>query len=137
MKLPVIDGEDVKLYVGDVWDKSLHKIMASDKEDGDLSEAIKVKENTIKLDNNFKAIEKGEYKVVFEVTDSNGAKIEKEFKVLVEKNTQNTNTPNYENNSSNSEKLPNTGAVVGGSAIAGIGGVLTLLGAAILKRKKK
>lgn len=134
---PTIDGEDVRLYVGDKWDKSLHKIVASDKEDGDLSEAVKIKENNIKLDNDFKVTEKGEYKVVFEVTDSKGAKIEKEFKVSVENEVKNPSAPNSDNNSNKSENLPNTGAVVGGTAIAGIGGVLTLLGAVIFKRKKK
>lgn len=131
---PIIYGEDVKLYIGDTWDKSLHKIMASDKEDGDLSEAIKIKENNIKLDDSFKAIEKGEYKVVFEVTDSKGAKAEKEFAVTVDEKKEDSSNSNDENDSKN---LPNTGAVIGGTTLVGIGGVLTLLGASMFKKRKK
>ena len=130
---PIIYGEDVKLYIGDTWDKSLHKIMASDKEDGDLSEAIKIKENNIKLDDSFKAVEKGEYKVVFEVTDSKGAKAEKEFTVIVDAKKEGSSNSNDENNSIN---LPNTGAIIGGTTL-GIGGVLTLLGASMFKKRKK
>ncbi|GAA0086796.1 polysaccharide lyase 8 family protein [Clostridium sp. CTA-7] len=134
---PVINGEDIKLYVGDKWDKDLHKLVASDKEDGDLTNNINIKSNNIKLDSNSVVTEKGEYSVVFEVSDSKGVKTEKEFKVVVEEKATTSNDKNSNDKESISkDKLPNTGAVVGGTALAGIGGALSLLGLKMFRRKK-
>ncbi|QAS61370.1 hypothetical protein [Clostridium septicum] len=85
---PVINGEDVNLTVGEKWNKNLHKIVATDKEDGDLTEKVRIKENNIKLNNDSIVTESGEYNVVFEVEDKDGVKTEKTFKVNVKDRNQ-------------------------------------------------
>ncbi|GAB6168217.1 polysaccharide lyase 8 family protein [Clostridium carnis] len=138
---PVINGEDVKLYVGDIWNKDLHKIVATDKEDGSLTSKVKIKEQNIKLDNNSKVTEKGEYLVTFEVSDSKGLKAEKTFKVIVEENPSKEEKPSNEETTSKNEsvtgKIPYTGAIIGGGALAAIGGLLTAAGTSMFRRKKK
>ena len=80
---PVIEGEDANLFVGDKWDKSLHKLKAKDKEDGDLTKNIKIKDNQIPLNDQFEVTKPGTYPVTFEVSDNNGKKAEKKLNVLV------------------------------------------------------
>ena len=61
-------------------------------------------------------------------------KAEKEFTVTVDEKKEGSSNSNDENNSIN---LPNTGAIIGGTTLVGIGGVLTLLGASMFKKRKK
>ena len=73
---PVINVTDQTIKIGDKFDaKSIAKV--SDKEDGDLTSKIVVKEN------NVNANKVGTYKVVYEVTDSDKNTINKEIKVIV------------------------------------------------------
>ncbi|XAM41166.1 hypothetical protein TPELB_14770 [Terrisporobacter petrolearius] len=72
----IISASDVKLKVGDKFDP-LKDVTASDKEDGDITSKIKVIENTVDT------TKVGIYKVVYEVTDSDGNKVRKEIKVTV------------------------------------------------------
>lgn len=73
---PEINAKDVTLTVGDTFNP-MKDVTAEDKEDGDLTKDIKVVENTV---NTEKA---GEYKVVYKVTDSQGASSTKEINVKV------------------------------------------------------
>ena len=75
-KMPEISAKDVVLKVDDVFN-AMSGVSASDKEDGDITSKIKVVENTV---NTSKA---GIYKVVYEVTDSDGNTVKKEIKVTV------------------------------------------------------
>ena len=72
----IISASDLKLKVGDKFDP-LKDVTASDKEDGDITSKIKVIENTVDT------TKVGIYKVVYEVTDSDGNKVRKEIKVTV------------------------------------------------------
>ncbi|MGL5381643.1 polysaccharide lyase family 8 super-sandwich domain-containing protein [Clostridium sp.] len=132
---PVINGEDIKLFVGDKWSKEAHKVSALDKEDGDLTDKVELKSHDIDMDKNSVVTKDGEYTVIFKVADSNGLVTEKELKVTVEKRETKPTNPNKPDNKPG--KLPNTGAVVGGSAIAVIGGLITAAGASMFRRKKK
>ncbi|MCC3866126.1 DUF5011 domain-containing protein, partial [Terrisporobacter petrolearius] len=76
---PIISASDVELKVGDKFDP-LKNVAASDKEDGDITSKIKIIENTVDT------TKAGIYKVVYEVTDSDGNKITKEIKVTVRSN---------------------------------------------------
>ncbi|MGL5693465.1 MAG: DUF4430 domain-containing protein, partial [Peptostreptococcaceae bacterium] len=73
---PKITASDKVINVGDEFNP-MDGVSASDKEDGDLTKDIKVVEITV----NTKVA--GEYKVVYEVTDSKGLKATKEITVIV------------------------------------------------------
>ena len=77
-KAPVINANDKVITEQDEFDVK-KDVTAKDEEDGDLTSKIKVKENTV---NNKKV---GEYKVIYEVTDSKGKTTTKEIKVTVTK----------------------------------------------------
>ncbi|WP_066675577.1 polysaccharide lyase 8 family protein [Clostridium septicum] len=126
---PVINGEDVNLTVGDKWNKNLHKIVVIDKEDGDLTEKVRIKENNIKLNNDSIVTESGEYNVVFEVEDKDGDKTEKTFKVNVENKSSNSNKNNIGN-------LPKTGTGVGATGLLAVAVSLLGVGATLFKKKK-
>lgn len=73
---PEIIANDKTIIEGEEFDE-LKGVTAKDKEDGDLTSKIKVKENTVKET-------QGTYKVVYEVSDSKGKTTTKEIKVVVE-----------------------------------------------------
>jgi len=76
---PIIKGADDKtIKVGDNFDPKAG-VTAEDKEDGNITDKIKVVENTV---NTSKA---GTYTVKYEVTDSKGATTTKTIKITVEK----------------------------------------------------
>ena len=97
--VPVIKAEDKTIKVGDKFNP-LEGVTATDKEDEDLTKDIKVIENTVNPD------KAGEYKVVYEVTDSQGAKATKTIIVKVveepSKPNDNNTTPVKPDNTSNS-----------------------------------
>ena len=72
---PEIIANDKTIIDGEEFDE-LKGVTAKDKEDGDLTSKIKVKENTVKET-------QGTYKVVYEVSDSKGKTTTKEIKVVV------------------------------------------------------
>ena len=98
---PEIVVEDVIIKVGDNFEV-MNNVTASDKEDGDLTSKVDIVENTVDT------TKAGEYKVVYKVTDSQGASITKEIKVTVEDvitdsevTTPDNNTPGNGNNDNN------------------------------------
>ena len=92
---PEINATDKEITEEDKFNE-LKDVTATDKEDGDLTNKIKVKENTVKNT-------KGEYKVVYEVTDSKGKTTTKEIKVTVKEKDNNNN--NQEETDNVDEKL--------------------------------
>ncbi len=76
---PEISTKDVALKVGDKFD-AMSGVSASDKEDGNITSSIKVTENTVDT------TKVGEYKVIYKVTDSQGASATKTIKVTVKLN---------------------------------------------------
>lgn len=79
--VPEINAEDVNIKLGDTFDPKDY-VKANDKEDGDLTEKIEVIENTVDTKT------AGEYKVVYKVTDLDGASFTKEIKVTVNEKLQ-------------------------------------------------
>lgn len=77
--LPVINASNKTIKVGDKFNP-MTGVTATDKEDGNITKHIKVIENTV---NTNKA---GTYKVVYKVTDSNGATTSKSIAVIVKSN---------------------------------------------------
>ncbi|MCU9811317.1 DUF5011 domain-containing protein [Paraclostridium sp. AKS81] len=77
--LPVIHAEDKTIEVGDKFNP-MTGVTAYDEEDGNITKDIKVIENTV---NTSKA---GTYKVVYKVTDSNGAATTKSITEIVKSN---------------------------------------------------
>ncbi|SFJ30466.1 Fibronectin type III domain-containing protein [Terrisporobacter glycolicus] len=76
---PVMLASDLELKIGEKYDP-LKNVAASDKEDGDITSKIKVKENTVDT------TKVGVYKVVYEVTDGDGNTVTKEIKVTLRSN---------------------------------------------------
>ena len=76
---PVINASDVEIKVGDTFN-ALSVVNASDKEDGNITSKIIVKENTVNTS------KEGTYKVVYTVTDSDENTVTKEIKVTVKSN---------------------------------------------------
>ena len=163
---PVIEGQDANLFVGDKWDKSLHNLKATDKEDGDLTKNIKIKDNQIPLNDQFEVTKPGTYPVTFEVSDNNGKKAEKKLNVLVKEKEENKpeNKPENQENkpeikpedqenqstkpeseenkgenpqvNNNTEKLPNTGGA-SSLSLGAIGVLLATVGTMFTKKRKK
>ena len=77
--LPVINASNKTIKVGDKFNP-MTGVTATDKEDGNITKHIKVIENTV---NTNKA---DTYKVVYKVTDSNGATTSKSIAVIVKSN---------------------------------------------------
>ena len=82
-KIPEIISENLVIKIGDIFDP-IKNVKAIDKEDGNITSKIKVVKNTV----NTKV--EGEYKVVYEVIDSDGNKATKEIKVIVRSNEKPT-----------------------------------------------
>ena len=76
---PVINASDVEIKVGDTFNP-LDYVKAEDKEDGNITSKIIVKENTVNTS------KEGTYKVVYTVTDSDKNTVTKEIKVTVKSN---------------------------------------------------
>ena len=75
-EIPVINATDKTLTEGDKFDPK-EGVTASDKEDGDLTDQIKIADNTV---NTSKA---GIYSVTYQVTDKDGATATKTINVVV------------------------------------------------------
>ena len=73
---PVIEAKDIELEYNQEF-KPLENVKATDIEDGDLTNKIKVTENKVDIK------KAGEYTVTYEVEDSNGKKVTKTIKVTV------------------------------------------------------
>ena len=80
-KAPIIETSDKELIVGDTFDPK-ENVKATDPEDGDRTRNIKVVENTVDT------TKAGEYKVIYEVSDSKGKTTTKEIKVIVKEKQQ-------------------------------------------------
>ena len=93
--VPEIIANDIILNLGDEFNP-YSIVKANDKEDGDITDKIKVVENTVDT----KRI--GDYKVIYSVEDSMGESVTKEIKVSVIKK-------NSTGNNNNINKLPQTG----------------------------
>ncbi|MGX4601751.1 immunoglobulin-like domain-containing protein [Faecalimicrobium sp. JNUCC 81] len=80
---PVINAYDKTLNVGDMFNP-LEGVSAEDKEDGDITDKIKVIKNELqKMRSYIVADKEGVYKVVYEVENSRGAKTTKTISVTV------------------------------------------------------
>ncbi|MDM8127845.1 DUF5011 domain-containing protein [Paraclostridium benzoelyticum] len=77
--LPVINASNKTIKVGDTFNP-MTGVTATDKEDGNITKHIKVIENTVNTN------KEGTYKVVYKVTDSNGATTTKSIDVIVKSN---------------------------------------------------
>lgn len=73
---PVIHAEDKTIEVGDKFNP-MTGVTATDKEDGNITKDIKIIENTVDTS------KAGKYKVVYSVTDSNGATTTEDITVTV------------------------------------------------------
>ena len=113
---PIIIAENKTIKVGDTFDP-MAGITAEDKEDGNLTNKIKV------IKNNVNTNIPGKYEVVYEVTDSQGVTTTKSITITVLNKDTNINT------------LPNTGDV---TTLPYIGGLFLALGSLLkINRKKK
>ena len=79
-EVPVINAEDKTLTVGDNFDPK-SGVTATDKEDGDLTDQIEIVKNTVDTS------KAGLYSVTYEVTDKDGASVEKSINVVVKEKT--------------------------------------------------
>lgn len=82
-KAPIIEANDKELTVNEEFSPKAN-VKAIDQEDGDITENIKVIENTVNISKT------GDYKVIYEVADSKGKKATKEVKVTVKSKEENS-----------------------------------------------
>lgn len=82
---PIIKAEDITIYIGEEF-KPYINVTATDKENGDLTESIKITYNNVDVN------KVGEYKVVYTVVDECGVSVEKERKVTVKAKTVDSTT---------------------------------------------
>ena len=78
-EIPIINASDKTIKVGEKFNP-MEDVTATDKEDGNITDKIKVIEDTVNIN------KVGTYKVVYEVTDSQGAKVTKTITVNVKSN---------------------------------------------------
>lgn len=83
-QVPTINASDKTLKVGETFDPR-KDVTATDKEDGDLTSAIEILENTVDTS------KAGDYQVTYKVTDKDGASSTKTIKVIVENSDKNAN----------------------------------------------
>lgn len=93
--VPSIIAEDVILTVGDQFDP-MKNVQASDNEDGDLTDQIKVLENTVNVE------KPGIYSLIYYVEDVQGASCTKTIKVTV--NAKEESKPSSDQNSNKKEE---------------------------------
>lgn len=79
-EVPVINAENKTLTVGDKFNP-MDGVTATDKEDGDLTDQIEIVKNTVDTS------KAGLYSVTYEVTDKDGASVEKSINVVVKEKT--------------------------------------------------
>lgn len=106
----------------------MKEVTAEDAEDGNLTDKIKVIENTVDT------TKEGKYKVIYEVVDSQGAKVTKKIKVTV-KAKGDVSKPNNPGNSGNTSNLPQTGGT--NSLLVLLSGIAAVGAGTFLKRRKK
>ncbi|MEG1001753.1 MAG: CehA/McbA family metallohydrolase [Clostridium sp.] len=111
-EVPVINANDLTINFGEKFNP-LKGVTATDKEDGDLTSKIKVVENTVDVN------KASEYKVIYSVTDKDGATTTKEIKVTVKEK---------------SESIPQTGKE-DGLLFLSFGAMMMLLGGIIIRKK--
>ncbi|CEK36548.1 Ig-like domain-containing protein,Leucine Rich Repeat (LRR)-containing protein,putative S-layer protein,Internalin-A precursor,Protein prenyltransferase, alpha subunit,Leucine Rich repeats (2 copies) [[Clostridium] sordellii] len=106
--IPVIKAENKTIKVGDKFNP-MTGVTATDKEDVNITKYIRVIENTVDTS------KVGTYKLVYEVTDSKGAKATKTITVTV----INGNIENTTNNNTSTESKPsgNTDNIIGNNEI--------------------
>ena len=78
-EIPIINASDKTIKVGEKFNP-MEGVTATDKEEGNITDKIKVIEDTVNTN------KVGTYKVVYEVTDSQGAKVTKTITVNVKSN---------------------------------------------------
>ena len=136
MESPVINAEDIEIFEGDEFDPRKN-VTAIDLDGSDITEHIKVVENTVDTKM------PGVYKVVYEVDSLYKSTVRKEIKVTVlekeNNNTDNDKEDNDNNNNNSDNKVendknessttgkPQTGdnfIVYGVSLLASLGGLL-------------
>ena len=93
--VPSIIAEDVILTVGDQFDP-MKNVQASDNEDGDLTDQIKVLENTVNVE------KPGIYSLIYYVKDVQGASCTKTIKVTV--NAKEESKPSSDQNGNKKEE---------------------------------
>lgn len=79
---PILEGEDVVIQLGDKFNP-LDFVVASDEEDGDISNDIIVTNNSISYDNQNNTNKPGKFEVTVSVSDSGGYTVSKKFVVIV------------------------------------------------------
>lgn len=97
--VPSIIAEDVILTVGDQFDP-MKNVQASDNEDGDLTDQIKVLENTVNVE------KPGIYSLIYYVEDVQGASCTKTIKVTV--NAKEESRPSSDQNGNKKEESKKT-----------------------------
>lgn len=137
MENPIINAEDVTIYVGDKFNP-LDKVTAIDISGSDITEHIKVIENTVDTS------KKGVYKVVYQVDSLERLSATKEIKVTVlEKEVGNNNNNNSNNNDNKVESDKNESSTTdkpqtGDTLFISISNILiSILGLYIINRKKE
>ena len=122
---PVINAKDQTLTVGDKFDP-MKGVIATDQEDGDLTDKIVITKNTVDTS------KAGKYTVDYEVTDNGGVRVRKTIVVTVkEKSADQTSTTD-----SKKTNGTNTSANLGIGLFSSLAG-LSVVGAGILSVLKK
>lgn len=139
---PVLKVKDATINKGENLDLMSLVVSATDKEDGDLTNKVKLVDN-----GGFDKDKVGKYIVTFKVTDKDGASTTAKSTVMVIEKVNNNNNNNNNNNGNNIDnngekpfkgKLSNTGISTDKGLYYGAWfGLLVVLGVTTLRKRKK
>lgn len=104
--LPTIHAADKTVMVGDAFDP-LQDVMASDKEDGDITKNIEVIKNDVDTS------KAGTYEVSYQVSDKDGGTVAKTIQVIVKEKPENTSGVEVTDETGDQVKIDPSGLDVG------------------------
>ena len=127
---PVINAKDKTLIVGDKFDP-MKGVIATDQEDGDLTDKIVITKNTVDTS------KAGKYTVYYEVTDNGGIRVRKTIVVTVKEKSAGQTSTTTDSKKTNGTKT-SVGLGIGlFSSLAGVSAVGAGLLSVLKKRNDK
>lgn len=129
---PIINADDIVIHIGEEFNPLLN-VTATDKENGDLTNSIKINSNNVDVN------KVGEYKVVYTVADECGLSVEKERTVTVKAKTVDSTTDTTDSTTTTTDSTTTTTKPQTGDEVFAYVGlaIISILGLLGINQKKE